>query len=367
MTMKNDRRQFLTGLATFGAGALLPSGLAAQGRGQGGGRGGRGAAPPNEVVPPEIKNTRKIDVHNHYAPPTWQAAMDKAGLGNVRGSWTPAKLIEEMDRGGTQTAMISTGQFIWRLGTEARQKLLIEGARDANEYGAKMVADYPGRFGLWASLPLPNIDRTLKEIAYSLDTLKAAGFGITTSWGRKYLGDPMFIPVLEELNRRRAIVYSHPGEPECCLNLIPGLPPNPIEYGTDTTRQIMSLIVNKVPWKYPNIRFLVSHAGGTAPFLIGRFDGVNSHKLDQPAPPDSVLWGLRTFYYDTAAAFNPAAMYATKKVMGADRILFGTDYPYGDTVEVAKGVIDSGIFTDAELKMIWRDNAAKLLPQFART
>lgn len=292
--------------------------------------------------------------------------MTKAGFTDVRSGWSPAKTIAEMDRCGTRTAMVSTGQFIWRLGPEARQKMLIDGAREANEYGAKMVTDYPGRFGLWASLPLPEIDKSLKEIAYALDTLKAAGFGITTSWGTKYLGDPMFTPVLEELNRRKAIVYSHPGEPACCLNMIPGLPPNPIEYGTDTTRMAMSLVVNKVPTRFPNIRFILSHAGGTTPFLIGRFDAPNSHKLDEPAPAGSVLAALRTFYYDTAATFNPAAMYATKKVMGIDRILFGTDYPYGDGVEVVQGLIDSQIFNEAELKMVGRENAAKLLPQFSQ-
>jgi 6-methylsalicylate decarboxylase len=343
-----SRRQFLAGIGLLGTSTLL-----GQNTGQ-------------ARLTPNIGKGRRIDVHHHYAPKTWQDAMVKAGLGDVRGRWTPQVSIEQMDKGGTHTAMVSTGQFIWRLGPEARTKLLIQGARDANEYGAKMVRDYPGRFGLWAALPLPEIDLTLKEIAYALDTLKADGFGITTSWGLKYLGDPMFNPVLEELNRRKAIVYSHPGEPACCLNLIPGLPPNPIEYGTDTTRMAMSLVVNKVPSRFPNIRFILSHAGGTTPFLIGRFDGKNSHKLDQPAPAGSPLEALRTFYYDTAATFNPAAMYATKKVMGIDRILFGTDYPYGETTEVVQGLVDCEIFNEAELNKIYHDTAVKLVPRLAK-
>jgi predicted TIM-barrel fold metal-dependent hydrolase len=211
------------------------------------------------------------------------------------------------------------------------------------------------------------VELTLREIEYALDTLKADGFGITTSWGRLYLGDPKFTPVLEELNRRNAVVYSHPGEPACCLNLIPGLPPNPIEYGTDTTRMAMSLVVNKVPSRFPNIRFILSHAGGTTPFLIGRFDGENSHKLDEPAPPGSTLEALRTFYYDTAAAFNPAAMYATKKVMGIDRIVFGTDYPYGDTNEIVQGLVDSEMFNEEELNKVYRENALRLVPRLATT
>ncbi len=340
----STRRQFLKASGVLGAGAFLQQ---------------------RAALTTDIGKGRRIDVHHHYAPKTWQDAMVKAGLGDVRGAWTPAKSIDQMDKGGSRTAMVSTGQFIWRLGPEVRQKLLIQGARDANEFGARMVKDYPGRFGLWAALPLPEIDLTLKEIAYALDTLKADGFGITTSWGTKYFGDPMFTPVHEELNRRKAIVYTHPGEPACCLNMIPGLPPNPIEYGTDTTRMAMSLVVNKIPSRFPNIRFILSHAGGTTPFLIGRFDGRNSHRLDQPAPAGSVLEALRSFYYDTAATFNPAAMYATKTVMGIDRILFGTDYPYGDTSEVAKGLVDSKIFNEAELNKIYRDTAVKLVPRLA--
>ena len=350
----STRRQFLTGMGVLGAQAIFARRLIS-------------LAAPQATLTPAIGQGRRIDMHHHYAPKTWQDAMVKAGLGDVRGAWTPAKSIEEMDKGGTKTAMVSTGQFIWRLGNEQRRKLLIDGCRDANEYGAKMVRDYPGRFGLWAALPLPEIDKSLKEIEYALDVLKADGFGITTSWGLKYLGDPMFNPVLEELNRRRAIVYSHPGEPACCLNLIPGLPPNPIEYGTDTTRMAMSLVVNKVPGRFPNIRFILSHAGGTTPFLIGRFDAKNSHRLDQPAPPGSTLAALRTFYYDTAATFNPAAMYATKKVMGIDQMVFGTDYPYGNTVEIVKGLVDSEQFNEAEINKVYYGNALKLVPRLAKT
>jgi predicted TIM-barrel fold metal-dependent hydrolase len=347
--MTHTRRDFLTDLTILGGAALLPTGLfAAQGRG---GQFGR---------------PRRVDVHHHFAPPTWQDAMSRAGFGNVRGDWTPEKSLAEMDKSGTDTAMVSTGQFIWRLGNEARQKMLVSGSREANEFGASLVQKYPGRFGLWAALPLPEIEPTLKEIAYALDVLKADGFGITTSWGTKYLGDPMFTPVLEELNRRNAVVYSHPGEPACCLNLIPGLPPNPIEYGTDTTRMAMSLVVNKVPTRFPNIKFILSHAGGTTPFLIGRFDARGAQNLDSPAPQGSTLWALRTFYYDTAAAFNPAAMYATKRVMGVDRILFGTDYPYGEGNSIVRGLTNSKIFDEAELDMIYRGNVMKLVPRLAR-
>ena len=155
--------------------------------------------------------------------------------------------------------MVSTGQAGWRLGPIADNETL-RLTRDANEFGAKMVADCKGRFGLFAALPLPDVKATLREIAYALDTLKADGFRIPTSFGGKYLGDQVFVPVLEELNRRKAVVY-HPTEPACCGAIIPNLIPNTIEYGTGTTRNIMSL-VNNVAVKYPDIRFIFSAVAG---------------------------------------------------------------------------------------------------------
>src|SRR5438876_6179119 len=134
----NTRRQFLTGMGVLGAQAMLGTRLTSL------------AAPQAAGLTPALGRGKRIDVHHHYAPKTWQDAMVKAGLGDVRGAWTPAKSIEEMDKGGTKTAMFSTGQLIWRLGNEARKKLLIAACRDANEFGAKRVSDTPGRFGLVA-------------------------------------------------------------------------------------------------------------------------------------------------------------------------------------------------------------------------
>ncbi len=363
---ENARRRFLGVLATLGAGVLVPSGLAAQARGQ---AQGRGAGEPI-ALQTGIANARRIDVHHHIVPPTWREAMAKAGvLRDTVANWSPAQSIEQMDRCGTQTALLSPGQFVWRLGAEGREKLQVSDARAANEYGAKMVADDPGRFGLFATLPLPEIDATLREIAYALDTLKAVGFSVQTSWGDKYLGDPIFAPVLEELNRRNAIVHSNPLAPGCCVDLIPGLSPNPIAYDTDQTRMTMSLVVNKVPAKFPNIRFILGHTGGTALSLIGHLDRRGAQNLDNPAPPDSTLAALRHFHYDIAGHFDHLAMYTAKKVVGVDKLLFGTDFQGqgpDQGVGIVQGLIDSGMFNDAELAMIGRENALTLLPQFSR-
>ena len=130
--------------------------------------------------------------------------------------WSPAMSLEEMDKNEIATAIVSLVQPGVTIGTVEQARAL---ARDCNEYGAKMVQDHPGRFGFFASIPLTDTEGSLKEAAYALDTLKADGINLFTSFGDKYLGDKSFEPVYEELNRRNAIVYTHPTQPKCCNNM----------------------------------------------------------------------------------------------------------------------------------------------------
>jgi predicted TIM-barrel fold metal-dependent hydrolase len=234
-----DRRTFLTAtLASLSAAAVSARGVdngQTALRGAGGGR---------------------IDVHHHFAPPAWITEVrgrPLLQLANTR--WTPEQSIEDMDRGGVAAAVVSiTNPGIW-FGDAAQTRRL---ARGCNDYGATLVRDHPKRFGLFAVLPLPDVDATLAEIAHTYDSLQADGVGVLTSYGDTWLGHRSFRPVMEELNRRRALVAVHPTAANCCRNLdyAPGVGPGSIEYGTDTTRAIMGVAFSGDAARFPDIRFI---------------------------------------------------------------------------------------------------------------
>ena len=182
------------------------------------------------------ETAQRIDVHHHYAAPAWEdAARAQDAYSAAWKGWSPQVAISALDRGGVQKAVLSvTTPGTW-FGNDAAARRL---ARDCNEYAATMIAQHRGRFGMFVALPLLDVTGSLEEIAYGLDTLRADGVGLFTSYGGKYLGDPTFDPVFAELDRRRTVVFVHPTGPKCCTSLLPAIPAPVIEFGTDTTRAI---------------------------------------------------------------------------------------------------------------------------------
>ena len=301
-----------------------------------------------------------VDVHHHLAPPSYIADLKKRNIGERPVlEWTPEKSLADMDAAGVATAILSiTDPGVW-FGDDAAAVPL---ARACNEYNAKLAGDSGGRFGSFASLPLPDIDGSLREIEYALDTLKVDGIGLLTSYGDKWLGDKSFAPVMDELNRRKAVVYTHPITPSCCRNLIAEVPPSAVEFGTDTTRTIASLLFTGTASRCPDIKFIFSHAGGTMPFLIERFVRLPITRKEAAAKtPEGVMTLLRKFYYDTAQTPNAAAMAALTKVVPISQILFGTDFPFRTSADHVNGL--KQIFGDADLRRIESDNPRALLPR----
>jgi 6-methylsalicylate decarboxylase len=351
-----SRREFLTSVAALGAGALAQStGLPSAGLAS------TGSIAQTGPAPVDSRGVR-IDVHSHVAPPALVQALGAQRLGGGLAGWTPEKSLQDMDAAGVSTSMISIAPAGNPFSDPATATRL---THESNEYITRLAADHPGRFGLFASVPLPNIDASLVEIAYALDTLKADGIAMFTSYGNKWLGDPAFNPVFEELNRRRAVVYTHPATASCCGNLLPDVGDGIIEWGTDTTRAIARIVFGGAASRYPNLRIIFSHAGGTMPFLVERF--VNMAKSAQFAPrfPQGFAGVAARFYYDTAQTSNPAAMSALSKVVPISQIVFGTDFPFRNAAEHVKGLKECGVFSAADLQAIDRRNAVNLWPRLA--
>jgi len=316
----------------------------------------------------------RIDVHHHFVPQIYKDALTALGSACPApgyqppiAHWTEQRSLDQMDEAGIASAIVSVTTPGIHFGNDAAAQKL---ARQCNDAGARMVADRPQRFGLFAALPLPDIEGSLREIAYALDQLKADGIGLYTSYERggvKFLGDSMFAPILAELDRRKALVFVHPTSCRCCTNLQPDIADAIIEYGTDTTRTIASLVFGGAASRHPNIRWIFCHAGGTMPSLIQRFIDFSGRDTSAMAAamPKGVLHELARFYYDLAQTAHPGPVGALRELVPNSQILFGTDYPYGaGCLDQVKRVAACG-FSAAALAAVDRTNALKLLPRFA--
>jgi predicted TIM-barrel fold metal-dependent hydrolase len=311
-----------------------------------------------QALAPTVKT--RIDVHHHYVSPSQGEAMAKHG--GQAPKWTLQASLADMDKAGVTTAVLSLPPpGVWFSDVAEGRAL----ARASNEYGVKLRSDNPGRFGLFAAIPLPDTEGSLREIAYALDELKADGIGLYTSYGDKYLGDEAFVPVFEELNRRKTVVYTHPVNPTCCTHLADGVGPSSIEFATDTTRTIASLIFGKAgtAFRCPNVRFIWSHSGGTLPFLIGRFIREQLVRKD-PRMSDGVEPVVRKYFYEIAQGNEPGQLAALLKMVPVSQLLFGSDFPYREAVAAADGLA-AYPFEAAQRVAIDRETALKLLPRLA--
>jgi predicted TIM-barrel fold metal-dependent hydrolase len=304
----------------------------------------------------------RIDVHHHYLSPAHLAAMGDNRVNGAAPKWTVELSFADMEKAGVTKAVLSLmPPGLWFGDPIAARKL----ARECNDFGAQLVSDYPGRFGLFAALPLPDTEGSLREIEYALDVLKADGVGLFTSYGDKYLGDPAFVPVFEELNRRKAAVYTHPIVPVCCAGLIKGVSSATIEFATDTTRTIASLIFGAggTAFRCPDIKFIWSHSGGTLPFLIGRFIREQFVKKD-PRMPDGPVPIVRRYFFEIAQGNEPGQFAALLKLAPVSQLMFGSDFPFRDAIEAVHG-LDAYRFSAADRSSINRENALRLLPRLA--
>lgn len=233
----------------------------------------------------------------------------------------------------------------------------------------KAAQKHPGRFGLFASLPLPDAEGALAEIAYAFDELKADGVVLETNAEGVYLGDPRMDQVFAELDRRQAVVFIHPTSPSCpgCLDLSMGYPRPMIEFLFDTTRAVSNLILSGTLDKYPNIRIIVPHAGATLPVLADRVVGLSpALGLSRPITEEYFFGKLRGLYYDTAGFPVPRLLGVLQQIADPTRILYGSDWPFTPDPLVAKLVqklAETPLLDDDARRRVYRENALALFPR----
>lgn len=299
-----------------------------------------------------------INVHHHFLPPAYMKAIEgklAPGRGRQRSSsWSPASDIEHMDAAGIALAIGSISiPGLW-FGDAASSRRM---AREWNEYAASAVRDHPDRFGFFAAIAPPDIDGSLVEIGYALDILKADGIALMSSYEGRWLGDPAFLPVLSELNRRQAVVFVHPAAlPE--TGTPAGIKSHVLEGPFDTTRTIFSLLRNGVLSHCPDIRFIFAHGGGAVPYLAGRVATLSTGSDDMA--PGRIHELLGKLYFDTALTINAPALAALTTFCPRSQILLGTDSP----ILPPEGEIKAwcGVALDPDLRgLIERGNAAALL------
>jgi len=309
----------------------------------------------------------RIDVHHHIVPPEYVKALADLGVTESAGipfpHWNAETALDVMDRQGIKAAITSISYPGVYFGNLAFAREL---ARRCNEISARLISDHSQRFGAFAVLPLPDVEASLLELEYALDTLQLDGVTMLSSIGNKYLGDPSSDALYSELNRRRTVVFVHPAVPpgSDVLKLI--LPPSLIEFTFDTTRAVASLLFSGTLERYPDIRFILSHAGGTVPYLAWRISLGEWLPGISEKVPQGVITYIKRLYYDTALSTTRYTLRSLQELIDISHILFGSDYPFLPEPVVSATISDFQSydgFTEQDRRVIEWDNALSLFPR----
>ncbi|MFJ8777853.1 amidohydrolase family protein [Streptomyces sp. NPDC102476] len=270
-----------------------------------------------------------IDVHAHLLPDFYVQQATAAGHAHPDGMagwppWSVTAHLDLMDRNGIETAMLSMSSPGVHFGDNKAARLL---ARQVNDYTAELTRGHPGRFGNFASLPMPDVDGSLEEIGFAFDELDADGVALLTHTHGVYLGDRRLDPVFAELDRRGAVVFLHPTSPVCWEQSGLGRPRPMVEYIFDTARTVTDMVMAGVLTRHPGIQVIVPHCGGALPVLADRMNEFMRLFLpSDKAPAQDAVQQLRGLYYDMAGTAFPRQAPALLQLADPDRVLFGSDY-----------------------------------------
>jgi 6-methylsalicylate decarboxylase len=309
----------------------------------------------------------KLDVHAHYLPEPYREALDRAGHSQPDGmaqipAWSAEEHVALMDRLGIATSLLSISTPGVHL---AEATGAIDLAREVNEAGRRAVVDHPGRFGLLGSLPLPDVDATMSEIAHCVDHLHVDGFVLLTHVEGVYLGDPAWDPVFDELDRRGARVLIHPTSPVCWEHTSFGRPRPMLEFLFDTTRAVVNLVLNGTVARHPNVRLIVPHAGATLPVIADRVAAFAPLLGLDPAV--DILRDLGDLHFDLAGTPIPRQLNALLAITALDHLHYGSDFPFTpDFVAAMAGErLDAAGDPPGSLTEALRANTQELFPRLA--
>ena len=311
-----------------------------------------------------------IDVHHHSLNPRYREALARHGYDNVGGipapAWDAHIARGQMDDNGISTAITSISAPGVHFGDDPEARLL---ARHCNEFSADLCRSDPDRFGFFAVLPMPDVDGSLEETRYAFDVLGADGVVLMSSHlDGSYLGDPRFDPVMDELNRRRAVAFVHPQVPTTGVAPQVDIPVFAMDFTFDTTRAAFNMVWRGTVERYPDIQFVLAHAGGTVPYLSWRFNLLWGSPEVQARAPKGALHYLRQYYYDTALSPTATTLGSLLQLVDTDHVLFGSDFPFAPAAVSAASVralSNSELLADGRIDAVMRGNALRLLPRFA--
>jgi predicted TIM-barrel fold metal-dependent hydrolase len=309
-----------------------------------------------------------IDVHGHVWTNDYLDMMDKFGK---KDTWVQRNKGAGMDAADMQKhldMMDSVGIGIQALSIcpqaphfEDRDHA-VTAARKANDIYAEVLQKWPKRFLAYVALPLPHVDESLKEIDRMLGHKGFVGATIATSILNRSVADPAFMPVYQELNRRNTVLFIHPGGYGAYTPLISDyhitwMIGAPIE----DTIAVVHLITHGIPQKFPNMKIINTHLGGALPMLMQRLD--NQYTWENPTTPEKPSVAARRMWYDTVGHGYDPALKAAVDSIGADRLVFGTDWPYepGPLFKRAADYIHEVGLKKEEIDRVLHGNPAQLL------
>ncbi|MFE9451651.1 amidohydrolase family protein [Streptomyces sp. NPDC006739] len=263
-----------------------------------------------------------VDVHAHFTPPVteeqrlkqWQGMRSQQFLAPQPYDWSPESALEHMDRTGIAMQLLSN--------THA---FSLPALRDSNDYGAKIVAGHPTRFGLLAALPTDDPEAALTEIERARSDLHADGYAVSARYNGVFLGDERLEPVWAELNRRQAAVFIHPN------TIAPpqlGLPAVLMDVAFETARSVVDMLYAGVLRRYPDLTVILAHAGGALPGLSGRLEQLGAEPWvpnAQNITRDEIREHLGRLYLDTANAGDDAPLASALAMVPRDHVVYGSD------------------------------------------